>query len=220
MKKHLNLFILFAATTFFLTSCDMAGIGIEGEGDPVTEEFFLDDFDEFKIIGSFDVKLTQGETQSVFVTAQPNLIDRIDTDVSGDEWKIRYVGSVNSSFQTLIEITVPDIKAIKIAGSGNVVGQNDMELDNLEINISGSGDVDLFGTVNEQEIIIAGSGDINNFDLIAQETDVTISGSGDIETTSEEKLNVQISGSGDVRYKGDPSIDFESAGSGRLINAN
>lgn len=218
MRKQSIFFLTILSFSFFVQSC--GNFHTDGVGDPITEEFDLDEFNEFTVDGSMDVKLTQGAEQKVFITAQPNILDLIKTRVSNKHWKIDYTKSVNLDRKTIIEITIPDIRRIKIDGSGDIEGQNDFDLDNLDILIDGSGDLDLFGTVENQLIEIDGSGDVSNFDLISQKTTVIIDGSGDVEVHAEDRLEVEISGSGDVKYKGNPDIDLTVDGSGELINKN
>ena len=50
---------------------------IRGEGDVVKQDLNLDEFDGITLAFSGDVYLTQGETQSVTVEAQQNIIDNI-----------------------------------------------------------------------------------------------------------------------------------------------
>ena len=219
MKKQINLFVALLAVTLLVTSCGR-NFYTDGVGDPVTEEFFLDDFDGFIIDGSMDVRLSQGPEQRVFVTAQPNLIDLINTNVVRGEWKIDYIESVRTSSQTIIEITLPDIRSIVIDGSGDVVGLNALDLRTLDILIDGSGDVELFGEVDKQFITIDGSGNVDNFDLLSFDTDIEIDGSGDVSVHADEFLRVNIDGSGDVRFTGDPDIQLTDNGSGDLIDAN
>ena len=192
---------------------------IDGRGERITQEFMLDDFDSFVIGANIDVKLRQGNSQKVFVTASPNVIDVLNTDIENGEWVIDFIESVSHS-RTTIEIELPDIRRITIDASGDVTGENYLDLDELEIIIQGSGDVALFGEVDEQFITIDGSGDVENFDLISYETNVTTDGSGDVEVTAEDVLDVLIDGSGDIYFKGRPDIFLTANGSGELIDAN
>ena len=107
---------------------------------------------------------------------------------------------------------------LRITGSGDL--DMALEADDIEVDISGSGKVVLEGTGDELEIDITGSGDVRAFDLAVQEADVNISGSGDAEVRVANRLDVRISGSGDVFYKGQPEINDIITGSGDLIDAN
>lgn len=217
MKKQAVYLLAILIGSFYITSC---GNYLEGTGELTTKEMSLDEFNKFTIEGTIDVRLTQGSPQKVMVTAQPNIIDQLKTNVANKHWKIGFETSIRSAKTTVVEITIPDIEEINILGSGNIDGENDFNLDRLEINVAGSGEVDIFGKATTQEINLNGSGDVKNFDLLSITTKVAITGTGDVEISSEEELNVQISGVGDVKYKGTPNIVSEISGVGQLIDAN
>ena len=64
---------------------------------------------------------------------------------------------------------------------------------------------------------ISGSGDFSGFDLNADNTEVSISGSGNVEVVSNSSIKAYVSGSGDVDYKGNPDKeDTKVSGSGRI----
>jgi hypothetical protein len=78
----------------------------------------------------------------------------------------------------------------------------------------------LYGTADFFNVNVSGSGVVRAFDMISQECDVFIAGSGDVRVTVEDFLKVRINGSGDVLYKGNPTIDVDISGSGSVINRN
>ena len=80
--------------------------------------------------------------------------------------------------------------------------------------LSGSGDMQLAGKVNQQEINITGSGDISAFDLATAQTRISITGSGDAEVQVSDQLEASIVGSGDVHYHGAPAVRSNIIGSG------
>lgn len=217
MKNQvISLFAFLVIALSFGSCVDME----RGVGEPITQEFDLDNFDKFTIDASMDVFITQGNEQKVTVTTQPNLMGLINQEVANRHWNIDYTRSISTSEKTIVEITLPDFRQITIDGSGNVTGQNEFDLDQLEIEIRGSGNVSLFGEVDTQVIEIGGSGNIKNFDFIADHTKIRVAGSGNVETTTEKDLNVEITGSGDVKYKGRPEIYVTIDGSGDLIDRN
>lgn len=217
MRKQFIFLLPILAFGLFLTSCRDT---IEPGGEPITEEFFLDRFDGFTINGNFEVLLSQGPEQRVFVTAPPDILDIIDTRVRQGHWIIDYNTSVRNASKTIIEIVLPDIREIIIDGTGDVIAQNYLELGHLDILIDGPGDIELFGEANTQNITIDGSGDVHNFDLVTYETRVTVQGSGDTEVTAEDILDVRIDGSGNVAFRGFPELFIEGTGSGEVIDAN
>ena len=82
--------------------------------------------------------------------------------------------------------------------------------------IYGSGKVTLKGETRKVTLECTGSGDLNAVDLLSEEANVDIKGSGNASVHSSKSLQVDVKGSGDVRYKGNPSIRSDIHGSGNI----
>ena len=72
--------------------------------------------------------------------------------------------------------------------------------------LSGSGKIKLSGQTQKFSGDVSGSGDIRAMELMAEESNVQISGSGDVDVYSSVKVSANISGSGDIRYKGGAQV--------------
>jgi hypothetical protein len=210
--------------------------GIEGEGEIVEATLYPDDFTGFVNAIAADVYLTQGRRQEVVVQAQENIIDNIRLHVNDGIWLIEYHDMVRWAQPVKIYITVPDLTKAAISGSGSIIGltafnnlenldlvisgSGDLDLetesDELNVRISGAGDLDLSGTTEYFDILISGSGSIDAYDLETREAEITISGSGNVFLDVEDYLKVSISGSGSVFYHGTPEIDSHITGSGTV----
>ncbi len=230
--------ILFLSTLFSLSFtmsfCQYLGNGVKGTGEVVSKDLSLDDFTGFELAISGDVILSKGSTQKVRVEAQQNIIDVLNTSISGDTWKIKFDNNVSNCKKPKFYITIPALTSIGVSGSGNINTTNTFEnLNDLDVfvsgsgniklnasaksiktNLSGSGNITLDGSVESQNIKISGSGDINAFDLEVEEATVNISGSGECELNVSKNLEVRISGSGDVTYKGAANVSSKITGSG------
>ena len=212
---------------------------VRGNGDVETEEFFLPEFSGIKLEGSGHVFIRQGATQEVLVQTDRNLIHYVDRDVHNGLWTIRFERCVNRVSELTVFITVPDVDRLIVSGSGTIKGEDPFSGFSLETNvngsghiefeytgqqaeatISGSGTIDLTGSVEFLDVNISGSGDLHAFDLLAQECEIHISGSGDARVHVEDFLKVRISGSGDVLYTGFPQLDVVISGSGSVIDRN
>lgn len=212
---------LMLALCLFLIGCNWAQQGnyVKGEGPVVTKELQLDNFKGIGLAVAGKVYLTKGNSQKVTVEAQQNIIDLLKTEVKGDHWNIGFKDKtrVRNYESLVIRITVPDINALSIAGSGSIIGESAFDgMDELEVSISGSGDMSLAGSANKLSISIAGSGNVSMQDLKAQDAEVSISGSGDCKVDVTRELDVSIAGSGDVSYKGSPRVSSSVAGSGKV----
>jgi len=89
---------------------------------------------------------------------------------------------------------------------------------NFKSVISGSGNISAIGvgTAISQDISISGSVSLNALNLPVQNSEVSISGSGDCKIYATETLNASISGSGNVIYKGNPVVTSSISGSGTV----
>lgn len=208
--------------------------GIKGEGPKVTKTLNVSSFDGFTVAISGNVYLKQGNTQSVTIEAQQNIIDNILTDVSDKHWKIKFDKNVRNHDGVKIWITIPTLTKAYISGSGDITGENkftgvgnlitgvsgsgdiklEVEAKSIDGKISGSGNVKLGGSANNLAIAISGSGDFYADALSVKDATVSISGSGDCRVDASENLTVKVSGSGDVKYKGRPRVSAKVSGSG------
>ncbi|MDH3709202.1 MAG: DUF2807 domain-containing protein [Cyclobacteriaceae bacterium] len=208
-----------------LISCDgddeVPSNCIEPMGAIVTETRTVSDFEDISLTGIGNIFLTQGAPQQLSVVTHDNLLSMITTNVVNEELQIDLVGCIDGNITQLdYVITIPDIEHLEINGVGNITGQNDFDLDKLEISLDGVGNVIVSGSSDTLEIVSSGVGNIMAFDLISQICEVDLIGAGNIEVTAESELDVNISGSGNVAYKGNPAIDVNITGSGNLIDAN
>jgi hypothetical protein len=85
---------------------------------------------------------------------------------------------------------------------------------------SASGDINLRGVALYGEYTHSGSGLIYARDLVTQNADVKISGSGDVYVFVVKELGVKITGSGDLFYRGSPTIYSDITGTGEIYNGN
>lgn len=185
---------------------------------------------------SGDLSISEGEPRLV-ISAASDALEHLTSEVQGDVLALGVTTGIMLSLGTVrYELTVPDLEAITMDGSGDVVatvsadgdlrvdvdGSGDIEWTGLaarriEISVAGSGDVTLSGTAQELGIEIGGSGNVHGADLRAQAVDVVVRGSGDVDVSPVDSLSVDILGSGTVTYSGEPTLDTTIAGSGEVV---
>lgn len=204
----------------------------------------LESFSEISLRIPAKLYIEQGDKQSFEVVAKSSTLEEIITEVKGRELIIRFAAK-NYLFKSFtpgkieIYITVPEIDAIALSGSGDIIndgpiesrildlsvsGSGDILLDDLKAErvkaaISGSGNIEIAGpdSADDLNVNISGSGDFKGIDFEVKDVKVKISGSGNVRIHAEKHLNVRTAGSGDVVYKGNPLIDQGIVGSGKVI---
>ncbi|HHG86209.1 MAG TPA: DUF2807 domain-containing protein [Bacteroidetes bacterium] len=199
MKTRIYSLTFLLLLVLFTSGCDRGTFCEKGKGELVTQELTLSSFTGFDNTIAADIVLTQGETQSVSITAQQNIIDKLKTNVSGDVWTIDFKGCVRTKSDVKIEITVPNLTLVGISGSGRVTATNRFtELGDVVLDISGSGHIALDMDANDVTIKISGSGSIEQ-GLRANVVSSKISGSGNIELSGTcNDHSYRVAGSGDL----------------------
>jgi len=240
--KTFKLILSLALLTLISQSCHKGGPwGIKGKGENVTETKDLSGFDRIHLSIDADIYFTQDSVYKVEISAQPNILAVMKAEVNNYTLSFDYRRNVWDHNKVKITIHAPDLRAVNISGSGDFNFQNEMNTNNLELtisgsgniyfpelnaknlklNVSGSGDVKIAnGTLISEDFTISGAGNVDAVSLTAQSAEVNVSGFGDIKVNVTENLDVTISGSGSVSYKGNPSVSRNISGSGKLIHLN
>lgn len=231
-------FILFAVI-IVLSSCDyLGGVRISGNRHIATKEISAGSFESVEVHGSMNVHLVQSPTNSVKVQADDNLFEYLDIYTEGNRLvvKTRKGYNLRPSRDIIVYAAAANFKDIELSGSGDIFSENTITAtDELSVEVSGSGDINmnvnvprlrskisgsgsltLNGTAKDFSATINGSGDIKSFGLSADNARVDLAGSADAEVTANKTLEVEIAGSGSVTYKGNPSVKQHIAGSGSI----
>jgi len=211
---------------------------VKGNGNVIKGSISTADYDGISVSGSFDVTLVSGKEGAISYSVESNLEEYLVIEVNKGELKIKWKKGMNVRTTKTVKVTVPfkDIEEVSLAGSGeitsknvvtaddlelNVAGSGEMNIDidanNVESNIAGSGSMTVNGSAKNLESNVAGSGDFEGYGLVVvNDVDVSIAGSGSVEITVNGNLKSSISGSGDVRYKGNPKTNSSISGSGSV----
>lgn len=236
MKVCIRLFgVLLILATFVLSSCD-GGNCVRGNRDVITEYRNIDHFNGIVSEGSWDIIYHEDSMFYTVIEAESNLLPYISTAVNGSDLVIRTRDHrcINNRKAISIHVYAPSIERLLLDGSGSIdaeevrgtsakiriAGSGNLRAGvwsgHLDAEISGSGEMSLWGSVDESEMQISGSGDIRAYDLQQNTCFSTISGSGDMYLNVAEFLDVRIFGSGDVYYKGNPELHKSIDGSGNV----
>jgi hypothetical protein len=219
--NKLSFYILALFAMFFACNDNDSANCIVISGGVITETRQVSDFHSISLEGIGNILLTQGTPQSLRIETHQSVLGRLTTSVSNNVLQIKLEDCIEGSLDKLdIHITIPDIEKLEILGVGNIIGQNELDLDALEIDIEGVGDISLYGSTDRLEITSSGVGNVRAFDLISGVCEVFLTGAGNVEVTAENELEANISGAGNIFYKGTPVIEANISGSGNLINAN
>ena len=183
------------------------------------------------------VEIRMGDSESVSVESDDNIVPLIETVVEDGTLRIR-PAKPNLHLDTRnmkIVVQVRKLDKISVAGSG-AVDVNQLRVESLKINVGGSGSINLrdlrsealtvalggsgglsaSGNVERVQVSIGGSGQVRAERLAARAVTVSIGGSGQATVWASKSLHVSVAGSGDIAYYGDPQISKSIMGSGSI----
>lgn len=218
--------------TSLLGSCQST---LEGEG-PVKKEIRpLSPFRRLDLEMPAEVSYIVSDSNAVEVIAQSNLLPHIITEVHGEKLTIEASSPLRTGLKIKLVVRGPAPEKAELNGSGEInfvnevsaesidleingSGDMDMHLDCSEtaVRINGSGDVHLTGRTRQLVAVINGSGELRAIELRAEEINLDIHGSGEAFVSAEKKLKSTINGSGKIIYKGYPALKSQINGSGSI----
>jgi hypothetical protein len=184
------------------------------------------------------VRVVQADRDEVFVGGDERVQQGVEVDRHGNRlhlslpgaWKFWDNGKaqVEIRVRSLSRITLsgaadffvpgtfktPQL-GIEIAGSG-VAHFDDLRADKVSLSISGSGDGQLAGRVDELRLNVSGRGHVAAGRLQVGDANVSISGVGDADVWVTDNLRVDISGAGHVTYAGQAKVRQTISGLGSV----
>lgn len=235
MKSAMKLGLVVVLLAAVTGGC--SGVAVEGSGVPASEERKIGGITEVNLSGTGHLVIAPSDTPGLIITADENLLDYIETKVSGKTLTIRPKSGYSLRTKTPIKYTLMTKRLDKLGVSGagdatvegwtgntltaTVSGAGNMTLrgvscSSLTVSLSGAGNMTASGTARIFKARVSGAGDIDATDLETADADVQISGAGDISLWATDKLKARVSGAGDVKYKGSPTLDKRVSGAGSI----
>lgn len=242
-KKTYSLLIL-ALSALFILACSVSGTGfgvVRGSGDVTRETRAVSGFDQVEVHGGGNLYLVQGESETLEIEAEDNLLPYLRSRVIDGTLILDFDDTANKSFITTRPVnyylSMVEIERLEISGGGDIKaediltpslrtgisGGGDLKIDSLkadmlEVHISGGGNIRLYtGEVTRQDIHLSGGGKYDAGDLQSQTVEANVSGGGDLIVWAEDSLNVSVSGGGSVYYYGSPDVESSISGGGDVV---
>lgn len=233
MKKYIIAVLLLFAV---VAASGCINQGATGSGNVINESRSVSGFNQIDLTGTGEIIITQGNTESITVAAEDNLMQYIKTGVNNNKLSLSFDnGMPRLTKGVKFYITVKDLNSINTSGNGKIVSDN-LKVNNLAINIngagngnltnfnaqtlkiiiSGAGKMNVAGTVNEQTITISGAGDYNANSLSSKTASISINGGGRATIRVSDTLNAVINGGGQISYIGSPKITQQINGAGNI----
>jgi predicted ester cyclase len=193
---------------------------------------------EVSLEGIGTLQITQGDTESLTIEAEPKVLKKIETEVKNGRLSIRPSRSFRTREPITYNLTIKQLSAIDLTGAGQVQarqldsdalemsvnGAGSLSIDKLTANTlnvtaSGKGGIELAGTVDTQTVSLSGAASYRAGDLASRVTTITVDGASQATLQVSDSLDVRVSGAGSVTYSGDPQVTQNVSGAGRVAKA-
>jgi hypothetical protein len=192
-------------------------------GQDVVETRDVGSFSAIDASGVFKVFLTQGDETIVEIETREDVMDRVEATVKGGVLVLSTKGNTRNA-RIVARVTTPSIDKIKMSGASNLVGQNEIQSPELNINVSGASKLELAlntgsletrgsGAVNitlsgwaeYHNIVMSGASQLRARELETNTTMINVSGASNARVWAKEMLDVKGSGTSRVSYEADPN---------------
>ncbi len=209
----------------------------------VTQQREVSPFNRVDFRGIGRLIVSQGEQQSVTVSASDAVISHFRTEVRDGVLVLSFRWWPGMIFRFLelksleVRLVVEVLAGLKVSGAGIVESREGVQVEEMELQLSGAGEVHLelhgqridthltgagrivlWGKAEEQNIHLTGAGSVQAERLVTRSVQVHSSGAGECRIHATESLDVRLSGAGTVRYVGNPQIQSRVTGLGTITS--
>ena len=220
MKKIVSLL-------FMLLSINMAFSNnkpIANRDKNVEEERQVSSYHSIDISGAYHIVFTEKETDKIKINAPEDVLSLIKTEVENNILKIGKEDDKHKAIsKTTIYIPVnKKIKSIICRGAVNISNESTISIDNLELDMRGSGSVKLSLNTSSLKLDISGAAVVylsgKTKDFSSENAIIQIKGAGKATAHVTHSLEASIAGTGKINVTGSPTSQKKSIKGIGIIN--
>ena len=207
--------------------------------DPNAEVREAKNFHAIQLSSAFDVYISQGNEESVAVSASEEKYKN-EIEVKVDDGVLKIGMKKNSwlkkwntgkmklkayiSFKHINRLDVSgacdvnikgiikeDVLKVELSGASDVDGEFDVK--KLDLHLSGASDMTIYGSATNLSIDASGASSFKGFDFKTDFCNAEVSGASSVRITVNKELSAKASGASDVKYQGEGLIrDIKTSG--------
>jgi uncharacterized protein (DUF2141 family) len=204
---------------------------IEGNGKVVTRDVAVSSFDVLNASGLYELKLSQGSTESVKIEGDENLLEYFTVKQEGSKLVIdmdKLKNKNSGQLRLKVYVTFKQLKTLDLNTLGDVKSEGSLSFDDLKLSKNGVGNLDLKLTANKVSLNNQGVGNVtlsgkahnavfrhegvgslNAGDFAVQTVDIKNNGVGNAEVNAEKELKVEDSYMGKIKNRGTALIKLQ-----------
>jgi Putative auto-transporter adhesin, head GIN domain len=191
-----------------------AGHDFTADGAQTTREIAWNGGDRLDLDIGANVTFTQAPGPAKLTISGPSEAVQA-VELSGSH--LQFKDDVDYSSPLTVTLTAPNVHSFAINGSGDLA-INGYDQDELDVDVSGSGNVTAKGKARALKLDISGSGDVDAGGLAADTADADISGSGKASIAPASAADLHISGDGEIDLMSHPAkLTSDVSGSGHIV---
>jgi hypothetical protein len=216
----------------------LSGLGARAQPAPVGHLYAPGAFDRIDLEGTARIRLTQGDRDQVFVAGDEAAQRGVEVELVNSHLRIRTAGDWKfwREDRPAIEVQVRKLSHVMLSGAGElqapgpirgdqlvigISGSGSVRFDELAVrqlqfDISGSGDGQLAGRVEQLDLNVSGRGKLVADQLRAARARVAVSGVANAELWVIDDLQLAISGAGKIDFWGHPVVRRSVSGMGNI----
>ncbi|MBM3178653.1 MAG: DUF2807 domain-containing protein [Bacteroidetes bacterium] len=197
----------------------------------------IDDFEDLRVSGAIDLHLVKGSRPMVKVVTEGFSPRKIMTEVSGRTLRIARSGNqFGRDMDVDVYVTYSELTRIDCHGASNVSSKDVVRADEVEINVSTAGYVEIpvradrvFVQVKTAgQVILSGdtgsldffadtSGTLDAYQLSADVVKATVQTAASARVSVRDEIKANVSTAGSLRYRGNPRRSNTNATTGGSV---
>lgn len=223
------------------SSCFMDVLGgIKGNGEVVSEDRTISsNFSEIIVQQGIQVYLTQGNSTSLKVEADENILDILRTEVKNNQLKIYFDKNVYKASSKNVYVTANNITKIETSSGAAVKTENTIDTkslnldsssgsyikiyvnaDNISSSSSSGAGIHIYGKSKQFSASASSGSSIDADKLETINTTAQASSGANINVNVTGKLTANASSGGDIDYEGSPTQVNKNTSSGGSISGS
>lgn len=215
-------------------------MGIKGNRNVISESRTISsDFEKIDIQQGINLYLTQGNTTSLKVEADENILDLLITEVENNQLKIYFKKNVYKAKARNVYLTTNTISSIEASSGASVKTENTWQANQFKLNTSSGSSVKininasdvtsssssgstirLYGKTDTFSAKASSGSTIDADELITVDAITKVSSGANINVNVSRKLTAKASSGGSIDFEGNPTEINKETSSGGSVSGS
>lgn len=242
MKRALLSIVVVTVLAVLASACTPPNVVvIRPSGNIVARDFEISGFDRVGASYAFVVDLAQGDSYSVALRVDENVLEHLEVVKQSDTLKIGLKSGTTTAFSTTgitleATVTLPELTGVELSGASRVELIGFESSKSLDVNVSGAsqlrGDITcgdaafevsgasqlrLVGSADDIRLTASGASIVDLADFAVADARVEVSGASKATVNAGGRLDAEASGASHVFYVGEPALgNVETSGASSI----